>query len=375
MIEHSYQSTEELSQEHAVRTRQLIPGQMDLALFRENCQHSDQRIVDTFAHGKFPTEDPQKQVILASHLQRHVDAWHEAIGVQAFGLDVARSKSGNETMLAAGGPDGLSKLHPWKRDDVIFHAEETVRIAGHEYGVDLRAGRNPVCVDTDGLGGGTADTLKRLGVWTIEFHGGAPSQVAPRQYGNWRTEAYATLGRRLNPDDQWGQSTWALPPGDTALYAELTAPEKVYPRGDALRFTLSPKRKPQGSHQGGNRILSVEEKLGRSPDRGDATAYLFVAVRTLMNMNELFAEFSGPMVFGSGDDASKGELTQAMEAERKREAAMGYVNGNGNGNGKPKKNAGQIAVEEWIGDLTGEPQAVAANGNDRWSSLFPDDDD
>jgi len=345
---------EPIPKEYKPSVKPLIDNQIDIAQFRAICAKPDQREVDVFAHGKFPTEDPQKQVVMASWLQRHIDAWHVGIPVTAFGLDVARSKSGNETMLAAGGPRGLNRLYPWQKDDVIYHAEETIRIAATEYGIDLRKGQNPVCVDTDGLGGGTADMLKRYGVWVIEFHGGIPSPVAPRQYGNWRTEAYATLGRRLNPDDMWGQTTWALPPGDTALYAELSAPEKVYPRGDALRFSLSPKRKPQGHQASSSLVLSVEEKLGRSPDRGDAAVYLFVAVRIRENMNEFFAEYSGPLVYGSGESIEAGELTRAMNEEQKRENAA-------TGNAGQPQDPAQAAITQWIGDLTGVAPGVTAN--------------
>lgn len=341
--ERTYSHGEMLSDEHAERADVLIPGQMDLSLFRDNCAHPDKRIVDTFAHGKFPTEDPQKQVILASHLQRHIDAWHENISVQAFGLDVARSKSGDETMLAAGGMEGLRKLHPWHGDSVTEHARETMRIANDVYGIDLRLGKNPVCVDTDGLGSGTADMLRDYRVWVIEFRGNMVAQVVPKAYKNWRTEAYALLGRRLDPGDKWEQVPWALPPGERMLYEELTAPEKIYSRGDAFRFGLSPKRKDQSNN------ISVEEKIGRSPDRGDATVYLFTAVRILHNMNEFFAQFAGDVVYSGESLISEGA-------------------------GEPIHNISGLLDDLDVGPVKSAKVAETGNGSGRWSQLFPDDD-
>lgn len=345
----------------------LIENQIDAAQFRAICSKPDQREVDVFAHGKFPLEDPQRQVIMTSWLDRHIAAWTPDIAVDAFGLDVARSKTGNSTCLAAGGSSGLRKLHLWQSDSVLDHAEKVIRIASDEYGIDLTKARNPVCVDTDVLGAGTLEMLQRYGVWVIEFHGGIPSQVAARQYKNWRTEAYATLGRRLNPDDQWGKVTWALPPGDNELYVELTAPEKIYQRNDALRFGLTPKRKPQGV-QTKSDVLSVEEKIGRSPDKGDATVYLFVAVRMLHNMNEFFASFSGPLVYTGGDGDESGELAAAMKAEREREKRAKDISDG-------VLDPGNAAISEWLGDLTWtmEPDGTGGNGAPTWADVFQDD--
>lgn len=279
-----YPEGKRLAGEHAAMTAVLIPQQMDIALYRDNCSHPDKNTVAVFAHGVFPTEDPEKQLILLSWLERHEKAFNSESppAVECFGLDVARSMDGDATVLAAGGKDGFRPVHRWKYNDTTYHVGETLKIAREKYGIDLRTGRNPVCVDMDGIGAGTGDQLRQLGVWVIEFRGNASSQVDPRTYRNMRTEAYATLGRRLNPDDRWRDSPWAMPV-DENLRQELTAPEKVYD-ADALRFLITPKNRSSDHPE----VVSVKDKIGRSPDVADAVVYLFHAVRTYHNLNEWF---------------------------------------------------------------------------------------
>lgn len=244
----------------------LIPNQCDLGRFRAICQHPDVRHVDVFAHGKFPRDDPLKQVILQSYLERHVQAWREAKGVvrvNAFGFDVAASLGGDSSVLAPGSEKGCSKLHEWKHNNVVHHATTIIRIAAEEYGIDLTKGTVPVCVDVVGYGKGTADKLRELGVFVLEFNGGGKSEDP--EYINLRAESYAMLGRRLNPLDVMKDSPWMLP-DDSDLHEELCAPEKIHPKDDITRFKLSPKS-------------DITASLGRSPDKADAVTYLYHAVR------------------------------------------------------------------------------------------------
>lgn len=283
---------ERIPPEYYQHVKPLIPEQCDYARFQGILQHPDKRHVAIFGHGHFPEEDPEKQVILGSWLERHEQAWLTSPpGVECFSLDVARSLDGDETCFTAGGIQGVRAQHTWQYADTMFHAREAIRIAKSEYGIDLQLGRNPVCVDMDGLGAGTGDRLRELGVWVIEFRGNAGSAVDSRIYGNLRAEAYGTLGRRLNPEDKWGAEPWALPT-DTRLRQDLTAPEKIY-GADPLRWHLLPKNKP---HDSPLAVPSIKEKLGRSPDRGDGVAYLWHAVREYHMLNALFAPYRGDLV-------------------------------------------------------------------------------
>lgn len=284
-----YHKDEMLADEHAARVELLIPEQMDLALFQANCAKADKREVDIFAHGRFPAEDPLLQVILGSWLARHEEAWQDRekrgdpVPVECFGLDVARSLDGDSTVLMAGGQHGIRGWHDWKFADHMHHVREILRIARDIYGIDLTAGRVPICIDYGGgYGAGVGDVLKPMGVWVIEFSPNSPSRVDPRRFRNLRCEAYATLGERLDPNGRWGASEpFAIPPNDR-LRRELVAPEKNY-SSDAIRFILEPKEE-------------IKQKLqGQSPDIGDTATYLFHAVRELHNLNEWFAKYSGPL--------------------------------------------------------------------------------
>lgn len=262
----------------------LIQSQMDYNQFSGILTKGDPRLIECFAHGRFPAEDPEKQVILESYLKFHTDAYkpHDPPKATCFALDVARSLDGDSTVLAAGGLDGVAGLHTWKYDNTTYHVSNAIRIARDTYGIDLTKGANPVVVDMDGLGAGVGDQLASLGVWVIEFRGNATSEVDPRTYANLRCEGYATLGRRLNPDDRWRGEPWALPP-DTEMLEDLCAPERIY-GADGIRFHITPKNKPPDRPE----IQSVKDKLGRSPDKGDSVVYLFHGVRVLHNLNEWF---------------------------------------------------------------------------------------
>lgn len=278
-----YEAGKRLSDEHAKAAAVLIPQQMDLELFRNNCAHRDPRWVDVFAYGLFPKEDPDKQVILQGWFERHEKAWNPAAppAVEAYGLDIAYSSDGDQTCLAAGGSHGLRKLHLWHEPDSMKTIARVIAISREQYGIDLQKCTTPVCVDCDGAGYIVANRLRELGVFVIEFHGSSRAEVAPDSYGNLRAEGYSLLGRRLSPFDLWQDSPWAIEPDDL-LREELCAPEKMYQGNEALRYFITPKNRNPDKEN----VVCIREKLHRSPDRGDAVVYLWHAVRYLHDFND-----------------------------------------------------------------------------------------
>lgn len=258
--------------------RPIIPNQLDYARYRDIVSHPDPHKRAVYGEGKFPTEDAQLQVILGSWLKRHEEAWKEIRGdvsVEAFGLDVAASLHGDETILAAGGSAGLRNLHALQEADTMQTVAWVLALAREQYGIDLTSGETPVAIDMDGLGKGVGDRLSEQGVHVVEIRGGRPADVEPNTYANKRAENYGELARRLDPAGPWGSEPWPISP-DPMLRAELVAHEKVY-GSDGLRFRLTPKdRQPGGTFKG----ETLREKLGRSPDRADAVAYLYAAVRS-----------------------------------------------------------------------------------------------
>ncbi len=282
--DNTYEQGTTIPPDDYVKVKQLIADQIDVNLFRANCSKDDQREVAIYAYGKFPDEDPSKQVILSSYLPRHFDAWNElqgAIDIDAFGLDVARSLLGDNTVLSSGGKRGVRELHEFKIPDVVKIAHYVIKFAATRYGIDLKQRQQPVCIDYGGgYGSGVGDVLQSLGVWVIPFH---PSGRAsfPEWFANLRTEVYALLGRRLDPQNQFGAEPFPLPP-HPMLSEELTAPEKVY-GSDGIRFIIEPKE-------------DIKAKLrGRSPDFADSTTYLFHAIRILNDWDNLIRSFSRPL--------------------------------------------------------------------------------
>jgi hypothetical protein len=237
--------------------------------------HPNPRWGDIFADGKFPTIDEDILVISPDWLERHCAAMHDELPIDAFGLDVAASESGDRSEFSMGGVSGCKVIHELQTVDTMRVVAWVIKLA-ERYEIDLKSGQHPVTVDMDGLGKGTGDRLRELGVWVLEFRGNATSQVDPKQYANLRTESYAELGNRLNPRGSWPDTPWALP-RDEELKEDLCAPEKIY-QSDGIRFGLTPKDDKRGTYKG----ETLRQRLGRSPDKGDAVVYLYHAVQELV---------------------------------------------------------------------------------------------
>jgi hypothetical protein len=342
---HRYESQQRITPDDYETVKPLIPNQIDLIQFEGIKQNPDQRHVDIFAHGKFPVEDEEIQVILSSWLNRHIEAWSPSVPVDCFGLDVARSLAGDATVLSAGGVHGCRAQHSWKFNDVMYHAREVLRIAEELYGIDLRRGMNPVCIDYGGgYGAGVGDPLREMGVWVIEFQPNGTSGVNPRLYANLRTEGYATLGRRLNPNDQWRDDPWALPHSED-LSLELVTPEKKY-SNDAVRFHIEPKE-------------SIKVKLqGHSPDLADSLVYLFHAVREFHLLNQYFAAYQGELVVYPAAQPKDGEPVE-KEADLLTYLTKQYGNGQ-----KERKNGSEG---------TGSTPSPVSNA--LWQALIGEGDD
>lgn len=265
---HEYGPAERISEEHYKKVSALVPEQIDLEQYQSIIDKSKESWeVECYAHARFPSENPIRQVILHSWLPRHTDYFKQtgvSVEVTSFGLDVSRSLSGDETVLAAGGEQGVKALHKWNSRDNMDHVRRIIRIAWDEYGIDLREGQNPVYVDMGGgYGGGVLDRLRELEVWAVEFMPNGRPVVSPGLYTNIRTEWYMLLGRRLDPSDNWQMHPWALPE-DNLLLEELTAPVKM-PKGGGVSWAIEPK-------------ADIQSRLGRSPDSADAIVCLYRAV-------------------------------------------------------------------------------------------------
>lgn len=267
-----YKQGQPIPEEDYELVKPLLPGQLCYDTFLGHCANPDHRWVNTFARGKFPDEDPQLQVMLSSWMQRHVLAWQDSQpGVNCFGFDVAASEFGDESVVAAGSAAGCRELHVRQQASTMETVAWVLGI-GLSYGIDLKRGEIPVVIDADGLGKPVGDRLQELGVKVV-FYRGNDKPDESKRYVNRRAEAYSVLGARLDPNGSCAATPWALPP-DSLLHQDLCAPEKIYD-SDGFRYKLTPKTRQPGMPT--NRA-TLAEKLGRSPDRGDAVVLLYWGV-------------------------------------------------------------------------------------------------
>ena len=278
------------------KVRELIPAQTCYDVYLGHCANPNREWVLCMAHGKFPNEDPETQLISRKWLQEPRKLWGEIesvrrlvyarktpnarrvfellFPVQAFGFDVAGSIGGDDSVLTAGGEKGIYAQHCVQLADAPSLADWVIKTAREQHGIDLTTRVVPVCVDTDGIGWGVAGILRDNGVNVLEFRGNDSSDVDSKRYGNKRAEAYGELAKRLDPEDEWRGIPFAIPDDET-LVAELCAPEKVFKR-DGLAFGITPKRKVPGIK---DQPLTVMDKIGRSPDRGDSAVYFYRALQ------------------------------------------------------------------------------------------------
>ena len=274
--------------------KKIIANQIDRARYEAIKAHPNPRWGRVFGDGKFPEDDEDVLVVSPAWIERHQNAWRTDVEVRVFGLDVAASESGDRTELACGGSGGCREVHERREVDTMRVVAWTLQTA-KEYGIDLSDGENYIAVDMDGLGKGVGDRLRELGCAVLEFRGNAKSEVDAKQYGNLRAEAYGELGRRLDPRGPWPDEPFALP-RDNELIDDLCAPEKLY-SSDGIQFKLTPKDKPTPTYKG----ETLKQKLGRSPDKGDALVYMYAAVREMTKHDDWYAMQREPFI-ASGED-------------------------------------------------------------------------
>jgi hypothetical protein len=268
-----YEHGDPISEDAYDFVRPLIPGQVCFDTWQAIVNDSSEFVVEVFGHGRFPTEDPETQLIKPSWLPRHVAAWQPDGVVEGFGLDVAASLSGDQTVLVAGSADGVAAMHGRREADTMATVGWAIALVRERYGIELIEGEVPIAVDMDGLGKGVGDRLAEQGCRVVEIRGNATPIEDRHRCANRRAEMYAHLADRLDPAQN--DDAFALP-DDRELLDELVAPEKVWHGSDGLKFRLTPKtRRPGQTFKG----RTVSERLGRSPDKADAVAYMFQAVR------------------------------------------------------------------------------------------------
>ncbi|MBN70258.1 MAG: hypothetical protein CME32_13375 [Gimesia sp.] len=275
-----------------------IPGQTCYDEFISLLNDPDPLIRNVYALGKFPDQDPEKQVILPDWLVEPVSFWtrwhhlwrratenqhksaihllNQIIPVEGFGLDVAASRFGDTSVLAVGGRYGIRAIHECQFADTQQTLKWVLETA-LTYGVELEQGIVPLAIDWGGgYGNAVGDPLKKRNVHVIEIHSNSASDIDTQKYANKRAELYGEAARRLDPAGDFRMIPFALPDNER-LRAELIAPQKIYSGHDGEKYYITPKgrRGSDENYQG----KTLRETLGRSPDRADAVVYCLCALR------------------------------------------------------------------------------------------------
>lgn len=222
--------------------------------------------------GEFHASD-ETSVIPLAWLEAAIERWHvwdragrpSPGGPLWTGVDVGRG--GDETVLA-------------HRDGWVLWLEgnrrrDTMTQVAALQGLDGRA-----IIDAAGLGAGVYDRMREVGARPVAYVGAGKALTRDRsgKYGftNVRSAAYWNLRELLDPAYD---PVLALPPDDLMI-SDLTTPKSEITTGVPPKIKVEPKDK-------------VMERLGRSPDRGDAIAMAMWADR--LQGNQTFVEPVGSL--------------------------------------------------------------------------------
>lgn len=275
------------------KVKPIIPGQTTYDQYLGILIHPNPDHVNCYAHGMFPDEDPEKQIISLSWLadcfafharfhrvytyfkRRHrprtiIDRYFP---VEALGLDVAASDDGDESVLTIGGSLGIREQWATQFSDTTALVEWVFDVMLDHFGIRLEKSGLPIAVDMDGIGKGVGDMLKKRGCRVVEIHGAASPEANKGRYLNKRAEGYGELADRINPKGKWAGQKFAIPQDDR-LIQELLSHQKIFSKGDSLKFRVTPKEPKPGVKD----VVSVKQQIGRSPDRSDSAVYFYRAL-------------------------------------------------------------------------------------------------
>ncbi len=181
--------------------------------------------------------------LLEASVDRALDVPDDAGFV--LGVDVARSIAGDQNAVAVTRGGQLLEIILWRSPDSMETVARVIRVV-------TARGAKTIAVDVGGVGAGVVDRLRQLKHAVEEVHfGGRASD--PKRFRNKRAEMFWTLRERLE------QGTISFP-DDEELVADLAG----------LRYMFTPDGKIQLESKD-----EVRNRLGRSPDRGDAVALAF----------------------------------------------------------------------------------------------------
>lgn len=201
-------------------------------------------------------EDHEWQVIPTAWVKAAQERWTpqppERALMTAIGVDVAQGGA-DRTVLAP-------RFGPWYAP-LVERPGALTPTGSHVAALVVEVRRNSATIIVDmggGYGGAAKQRLNDNDIEVMPYNGanesGERSKDKQLKFANKRAEVYWRFREALDPD-QDGGSPIALPP-DPQVLGDLTAPRwKLTPRGIQIELKQE---------------LKKPERLGRSPDRGDA---------------------------------------------------------------------------------------------------------
>jgi hypothetical protein len=163
-----------------------------------------------------------------------------------IGVDVARSLSGDSSVLCVRQGSKVLDIYEYKTEDTM---ELVAKLRDLYFSLESPT----VFMDADGVGGPVADRCRQLGIPVVDVHGSLPSNDK-RQYFNTRTQLWGEMREWLRHGSI---------PNNPTLMRELGTMSWGY--SNQMSQQLTAKRK----------LTDTQGKKLDSPDRADALAYTF----------------------------------------------------------------------------------------------------
>jgi len=243
---------------HVTRNEAVAAGRIDEKWAEKRRQQwgENSAVYQNRVEGQFASGD-EDGVIPLSWVEAANERWH-AISeagdwgpLLTVGVDVARYGS-DRTVLALRHEAGVKALRRHSKED-------TMQTAGRVAGV-LEAQGGRAVVDVIGVGAGVVDRLREMGRAVDAFNSSERTDKRDVSgelgFADKRAAAYWQLRELLDPA---GPAPIALPPDDL-LTGDLTAPHWRVQSGGRIRVESKD---------------DIKERLGRSPDDGDAVVMAF----------------------------------------------------------------------------------------------------
>lgn len=205
--------------------------------------------------GNFYSDDANSVIPLA-WIEAAIERWHVWVaegrptpkGPQWNGADVGRG--GDESVIARRHGNVLIEFKTSRLRDTMRLVDTLAKMAGR------------AIVDVIGVGAGVYDRLVQLKKKPVAYAGSGKSNLRDKSkeftFTNTRSAAYWRMRELLDPDDD---SDICLPPDDL-MTSDLNLPTWETVNGPKIKLETKE---------------DVVERLGRSPDRGDATCMSFYA--------------------------------------------------------------------------------------------------